>query len=132
MLQNVWNNILDWFSNVNERRILIQEFNTFSRNAFVVGLVPTLLEANISVGDSRNKLESSKFLASGFRIKIVSGKILDQQDMMIIGSIILTNAMLVRKLISLGWDTLEVYNSTSKKGLKWGLINFSETRSLLK
>ncbi|MDL2215367.1 hypothetical protein LJC00_04180 [Dysgonomonas sp. OttesenSCG-928-M03] len=132
MIQNIWNNIINWFSDINERRVLVREFNTSSRNAFTIGMVPALLEAGISIGDSRNKLASSKFLASGFRIKIMARRGFDQKEIIVIGMIILTDAMLVRKLISLGWDTLEVYDSLSKQGLKWGLINFSETRGLLR
>mgnify|MGYP000074139831 FL=1 len=42
-----------------------------------------------------------------------------------IGLVILSDEMLVRHLISLGWDTLEVHDSVGKRGLKWELKKFS-------
>lgn len=45
--------------------------------------------------------------------------------------IILTQPILVRRLISLGWDTLEIYDSKNRKGVKWGLLKFSDTIGFL-
>jgi len=131
MLENTWNRILDWFTNTTERRTFILQFNNLSREAFIAGFVLTLLEANISIGDSQNKLKTSRFLASGFRIKVIAGKKMSRDELLIIGTIILSNASLVRQLISLGWDTLEIYETSSKVGLKWGLLKFSNITGLI-
>lgn len=72
MIQNVWNRILDWFSDVNERRSFLKEFNFMAKESFTFGYVPAFLEASISVGDSQYKLKTSKFLASGFRIRVMA------------------------------------------------------------
>ena len=51
MLSNTWNNIISWFSDRSERTKLIRGFNESARNAFVVGVAPTLLKASISKGE---------------------------------------------------------------------------------
>jgi len=51
MLDNLWNNILDWFGDRSERYNLIRSFNFSAKNAFVRGIAPTLLKAKISKGN---------------------------------------------------------------------------------
>jgi len=60
-------------------------------------------------------IEFSKFLSGGFRIKALSGTALTREEQMQIGLVILSDEMLVRHLISLGWDTLEVHDSVGKR-----------------
>ena len=44
--------------------------------------------------------------------------------MITIGNVILSNSVLIRQLVALGWDTLEVHDDTGFKGLKWPLRKF--------
>ena len=124
----MWNRltvIVDWFNDFSERRRLIRNFNLSARDAFVCGMAPTLLEGSISLGESSYRHVFSKFLAGGFRIKALSGKPLSRQEMTSIGAVVLGNQELVRKLISLGWDTLEVHDNAGYNGLKWKLYDHS-------
>ena len=61
---------------------------------------------------------------TAFRIKAMSGRALSRDEMITIGNVILSNSVLIRQLVALGWDTLEVHDDTGFKGLKWPLRKF--------
>lgn len=124
MIRGVWDRIVDWFSNTTERRELLRDFNRHAKEVYILGWTHTLIEARTSVGDIKYRHQFSKFMAGGFRIKAMSGVPLSREEQMQIGLVILSNEMLVRHLISLGWDTLEVHDSVGKQGLKWELRKF--------
>ncbi len=91
---SMWNfisNIQDWFNDFSERRRLVRNFNLSARDAFVAKLAPTLLEGSISMGESAYKHAFSKFLAGGFRIKALSGRPLNRQEMVSIAQVVLNN-----------------------------------------
>jgi len=117
--------IVDWFGEMSERYKLIRDFNKAGKNAFIAGIAPTLLEAKITKGDSNYRHQFSKFLGGGYRIKALSGRPLKKEEMIEIGKIILDNKELVRKLIALGWDTLEVHDNSGFNGCKWPLKDFA-------
>lgn len=123
--------ITEWFKDLSDRRRLIMEFNNESKTAFIEGYAMTLLEARITRGDSSYRHEFSKFMAGGFRIKVLSGKPLTSSDMKDVGMIILSNDVLVRRLISMGWDTLEIHDSIGSNGLKWQLKKYSNIGGML-
>lgn len=120
----IWDRIVKWFRDMSERRKLMNDWNDEARNAYVAGIVPSLLEASTSVGNSAYRHEMSRFLISGFRIKCKSGRPLTKEEMIAIGRIILNNNSLVRRIVILGWDTLEVYDALSKKGCQWAFKDF--------
>lgn len=70
-------------------------------------------------------------MAGGFRIKALSGRPLNKQEMISISQVVLNNQELVRKLISLGWDTLEVHDNAGYHGVKWKLYDFSGIGGML-
>jgi len=117
--------IQDWFNDFSERRRLVRNFNLSARQAFVANQAPTLLEATISIGDSAYRHAFSKFMAGGFRIKALSGRPLARHEMVSISEVVLNNQELVRKLISLGWDTLEVHDNSGYNGIKYKLYDYS-------
>ena len=118
-----WYRIVDWFNDLSERNRIVRNFNKSARDAFILGAAPTLLEARITKGDSSYKHTFSKW-NSGFRIKAMSGRALSRDEMITIGNVILSNSVLIRQLVALGWDTLEVHDDTGSKGLKWPLRKF--------
>ena len=120
----IWDRIVKWFRDMSERRKLINEWNESARNAYISGSVPSLLEASVSVGNSAYRHEMSKWMISGFRIKAISGKPLTKEELIFIGRIILNNNQLVRRIVILGWDTLEVYDATNKRGVQWAFKDF--------
>lgn len=113
---------------MSERMKLLREWNQSAKEAYISGTVPSLLEATTSMGNSKNRHELSKLFISGFRIRVKSGHNLTKIDLLNIGRIILTNTTLVRRIIVLGWDTLEVYDARTKIGLQWGLKDFMNLR----
>ncbi len=117
--------IQDWFNDFSERRRLVRNFNLAARDAFISSMAPTLLECSISVGESAYRHAFSKFMAGGFRIKALSGRPLSRNEMISISEVVLSNQELVRKLISLGWDTLEVHDNAGYNGIKYKLYDFS-------
>ena len=128
---NFWYIITSWFNDLRDRRRILNDFNTASRCAFIEGIAPTLLEARVSSGDSAYRHEYSKFMSGGFRIKVMSGNQLSKSEMVEIGQVILSNDRLIRQLIALGWDTLEIHGSTGSHGLKWELRKFSKVGGVL-
>ena len=122
----IWDRIVKWFRDMSERRKLINEWNDSAREAFVLGSVPTLLEASTSLGNGGFKHELSSWLRSGFRIKSGISYKFSKEEMLEIGRVILINRMLVRQLIILGFDTLEVYDETTKIGVQWALKEFRD------
>lgn len=117
--------IIDWFGDMVERHKLIRDFNKAAKMSFIEGYAETLLEARITRGDRNYRHSFSKFLAGGFRLKALSGTPMARHELIEVGEIILYNEMLVRKLIALGWDTLEVHDKFGSLGCKWALKDFA-------
>ena len=130
----MWERIVqlgDWFRDFSDRRRLVRQFNEAANAAFIGGLAPTLLKSSVSNGDSSYKHSFSRLMAGGFRIKALSGRALDRREMEAIGHVVLDNQELVRKLVSLGWDTLEVHDNGGYHGLKWPLYKYSGIGGIL-
>jgi hypothetical protein len=121
MLSNSWNNILDWFRDRSERSKLVRSFNESARNSFVGGVAPTLLKAKISKGENSYKHQFSNWLTTGYRIQAFTGRQLSKDELMHIGKVILNDEILVRKLVVLGWDTLEIHGDEGTYGCRWQL-----------
>lgn len=121
MFSNTWNNILDWFRDRSDRSRLIRSFNESARNSFVSGEAPTLLKARISKGESSYKHQFSNWLNTGFRIQAFTGRQLSRDELIHIGKVILNDETLVRKLVVLGWDTLEIHGDEGTYGCRWQL-----------
>lgn len=120
-MTSVWYRMIDWFSEAKERINVVRDFNRAAKYSFLSGEAQTLLQARITRGSSAYRHEFSKFMQGGFRIKALSGRPLHRHELISIGIIVIDNEMLVRKLISLGWDTLEVHDSQGYDGCKWEL-----------
>ena len=124
MISNLWNNVVEWFSDRTERTKLIRNFNDSAKYAFVAGIAPTLLKASISRGESTYKHQFSSWLNSGFRIQAFTGRVLHKDELIYIGSVILNDSELVRRLVVLGFDTLEVHGDKGQYGCRWQLKDF--------
>lgn len=123
--------IQEWFGEMAERYRLIKDFNRAAKNAFISGNAPTLLEAKITSGDSAYRHNFSKWMGGGFRIKALSGRPLPKHELIEIGRVVLDNEELTRRMISLGWDTLEVHSNEGYNGAKWALKDFANIGGFL-
>jgi len=121
MLDNLWNNILDWFEDRSERSNLIRSFNSSAKNAFIMGVAPTLLKAKISKGNSAYKHQFSNWMNTGFRIQAFAGRQLSKNELIKIAKVVMSDEALVRRLIVLGWDTLEVHTDEGNYGVRFQL-----------
>jgi nicotinamidase-related amidase len=121
MFENTWNFIIEWFQDYGERSKLVRDFNSASKKAFLGGLVPTLLKASVSRGDKSYKHQFSHWLNSGFRIQAFQGRQLSRDELVQIGKVILADDVLIRKLVVLGFDTLEICGDVGSYGCKWQL-----------
>lgn len=121
MLANTWNNILDWFRDRSERGKLVRGFNASAREAFVMGTVPTLMKASISKGNRAFHHLSSSWLNTGFRIQTFKGHQLPKSELIQIGNVVMSDKTLVRKLVVLGFDTLEVCGIEGLYGCRWAI-----------
>jgi len=124
MFENTWNRIIDWFRDRSERSQLIRSFNDSAKNAFVIGEAPTLLKASISKGERAYRHQFSNWLKTGCRIQAFSGRQLAKEEIKQIGEVILNDNVLIRRLIVLGWDTLEIHGDKGTYGLRWQLKDY--------
>jgi len=130
----MWHKIIEvyeWFGELAERIKVIRDFNRAAKKAFIYGHSPTLLKVKTTKGDLNYRHSFSKWMASGFRIKALSGHPLPKKDLMEIARVILDNEELVRKLVALGWDTLEVHDNKGFKGVKFPLKEYAQIGKLL-
>lgn len=130
----MWEKIIqlaEWFGDMQERATLLRNFNHSAKTAFISGVAPTLLSVSASRGNSAYRHAFSKMFLSGFRIKALSGRALTRAEMSEIGRIVLANETMVRKLISLGWDTLEVHDNAGCNGLQWKLTDYANIGGVL-
>ncbi len=120
----IWDRIRQWFKDVVERRRTIDDFNQSARNAFQCGAVGVLFKAEETMGDPNFRHPYSKILLSSFTIKSDAGRTLSRDEMLYIGSVILNDTALTRKLYYLGWDTLRVEDPVGKIRVKWPIKDF--------
>lgn len=126
MFNNTWNRIIEWFNDRSERNQLIRHFNQSARNSFICGTSPTLLNASISKGISLYRHQFSAWMNTGFRLQALSGRPLSKEEMLFIGNVILNDTELIRRLVVLGWDTLEVHDNVGTFGCRWKLIDYAQ------
>lgn len=124
-IANSWNRIAEWFRDRSERNKLIRSFNETARAAFITGDAPTALKASFSRGESSYRHEFSALLNTGFRIQALAGRQLTKEETMVIGEVVLSDKILVRRLVVLGWDTLEVCSDHGRYGCRWSLIYYA-------
>lgn len=123
-LANFWNRIVEWFYDRKSRNNLILGFNRSSSEAFVQGLAPVLMKASIVKGYPPYKHSFSNFMGSGFRIKVLSGRQLSKNEIVSVGETILANDVLVRRMVVLGFDTLEIHCDIGNYGCRWQLKEY--------
>lgn len=124
MFERIWSKINDWFVDRQERNSLMRSFNDSARNAFVAGVAPTLLKATFSRGESSYRHRFSHWMYSGFRIQAFAGRTLSKDELINIGDAVLSDDVLVRRMVVLGWDTLEVHSDVGHLGCRWQLKDF--------
>lgn len=126
MMENVWSGITSWFQDVSDRKVLVREFNNAAKAAYISGLVPCLVKCNVSKGYKPYKHSNSAFYFSGIRFTAQSNEIITEEELNILGLSILGDSRIVRLLITLGWDTLEVVSVKNDEGLRWCLTKFAK------
>ncbi len=125
---------IKWFKDSAERRRFINEFNSNASVAFQSLSVDTLLEAKSCSGNSdssyRHEL-SAPFMFSGIAIEAKAGTEIPVDDIILIGKIILSHQVLVRRMFVLHWDTLIVRDTRTGKFVDWRIRDFMSFGGLL-
>ena len=125
---------IKWFRDSAERRRFINEFNANARDAFQSLSVDTLMEAKACSGNSdssyRHEL-SAPVIFSGIAIEAKAGTEIPIDDIILIGKIILSNQVLVRRMFVLHWDTLIVRDIRTDKFVAWRIRDFMSFGGLL-
>jgi hypothetical protein len=125
---------IKWFRDSAERRKFINEFNNSAMGAFRSLSVDTLLEAKACSGNPdssyRHELSAPLFL-SGIAIEAKAGTEIPVDDVILIGKIILSNQVLVRRMFVLHWDTLIVRDTRNDKSVDWRIRDFMSFGGLL-
>ena len=125
---------IKWFRDSAERRRFINEFNANARGAFQSLSVDTLMEARACSGNSdssyRHEL-SAPVIFSGLAIEAKAGTEIPVDDIILIGKIILSNQVLVRRMFILHWDTLIVRDTRTGKFVDWRIRDFMNFGGLL-
>lgn len=128
-----WNRIINWFKDLSARDRLINDFNRSARDSFTGLSVSTLLEAMTKKGDPSYSHEcSSILLRTGFCIRATAGRALTKEEMLYIGTVILSNQLLTRRLFVLGYDTLMVEDIVGEKRVKWAIKDFTNIGFMLR
>ena len=125
---------IKWFKDSAERRRFISEFNINAIEAFQALSVDTLLEAKACSGNSdssyRHELSAPLFY-SGIAVEAKAGTEIPVEDIILIGKIILSNQVLVRRMFVLHWDTLIVRDTRTGKFVDWRIRDFMNFGGLL-
>ena len=121
----IWDNIRGWFSDIRERSKFLRKWNNDAKDAYIAGIIPILMEAKTTIGTLDYRHEFSHWMAGGFRVKVLSGKPMSKDELFNIGEFIISDDVLVRRLVSNGWDTLEVHDTAGVLGLKWQLKKYT-------
>ena len=116
---NITNDITQWFSDLSSRSKMLQSFNRSAKAAYVSGFTQFVFKATITQGNPQFKHQFSKALVSGLRILIYNNGKVTKDDVAILGLAILANQSLVRRLMLLGWDTLEICCDNSPLKFRW-------------
>lgn len=124
-----WNKIASWFREANERQRCVNDFNDAAKNAFISNIAPVYLKSEISRGNSNYKHSMSHFFFSGFRIKTLSGRTMSYSEVEAVGLAIHTNQELMRKLVTLGFDTLEICDTSGSKVKDWKITEIMQIRN---
>lgn len=124
-----WNKIVTWFREADERQRCVNDFNDAAKNAFIANVAPVYLKSEISRGNRNYKHSMSNFFYSGFRIKTLSGRALSYSEVEAIGLAIHTNQELMRKLVTLGLDTLEICDTSGSKVKDWRITEIMQIRN---
>ena len=128
------NRFIKWFKDSAERKRFINEFNTNARIAFQSLSVDTLLEAKVCSGNYdtsyRHEL-SAPIVFSGLAIEAKAGTHIPVDDIILIGRIILSDQVLVRRMFVLHWDTLIVRDTRTGRFVDWRIRDFLNFGGLL-
>ena len=115
---------IKWFRDSAERRRFINQSLS----------VDTLMEAKACSGNSdssyRHEL-SAPVIFSGIAIEAKAGTEIPLDDIILIGKIILSNQVLVRRMFVLHWDTLIVRDTRTGKFVDWRIRDFMSFGGLL-
>lgn len=115
------NRLIGWVDDFKGRQSTVQDFNKRAKNNFVEKKTSILLEAKTTIGCAEFKHSFSKFMAGGFSVGASSSVSLKKEEVQAVGLELIKDETFVRKLISLGWDTLEVHDSNLVHCFKWQL-----------
>lgn len=116
----------------NSRQDILNLFNVIFEEAFNIGKLDRLCKIRSCSGNKFFKSSLSTFsFRSGIELKIINDLNLTNYDMHILCSVILGNPYFVRKLISLGYDTLVVTTSTTNITMTINLNDFTNLNSKL-
>lgn len=125
---------IKWFRDSPARRKFINEFNDKAREEFQMLSVDTLLEAKACSGNSDNSYRhelSAPVIFSGIAIEAKAGTQIPVDDIILIGKIILSNQVLVRRMFVLHWDTLIVRDTRTGKFVDWRIRDFMSFGGLI-
>jgi len=125
---------IKWFRDSPARRKFINEFNERAREEFQMLSVDTLLEAKACSGNSDNSYRhelSAPVIFSGIAIEAKAGTQIPVDDIILIGKIILSNQVLVRRMFVLHWDTLIVRDTRTGKFVDWRIRDFMSFGGLI-
>ena len=125
---------IKWFRDSPARRKFINDFNDKAREEFQMLSVDTLLEAKACSGNSDNSYRhelSAPVIFSGIAIEAKAGTEIPLDDIILIGKIILSNQVLVRRMFILHWDTLIVRDTRTGKFVDWRIRDFMNFGGLL-
>ncbi|VDH15618.1 Uncharacterised protein [Algoriella xinjiangensis] len=131
--KSITNNYIDKvITGNNSRKSVIIFFNLLFEEAFNLGKIDRLCKLSSTSGNTLFKTPLSAFtFRSGLELKIINDNNLTSKDVYLMIGIILGNQYFVRKLISLGYDTLVITSNSKIIDLQLDLKNFTTLNNRL-
>lgn len=78
------------------------------------------------MGTTHTNINSPISFFHGFRIKTLSGRYLTNEEITYLGALIISNTMLTRRLVTAGFDTIEITNNSGIVIKDWRLTALME------
>lgn len=97
----------DWVRNGWERNQVINSFNTSAKHAYYSRQAMYLAKARTTFGNSEFKHSLSR-MRSGFTVKIYGAYDMNKSQASDIADAILNNGPMIRQLMAIGYDTIEI------------------------
>lgn len=119
------------FDGNRDRTEVLQNLNDFFSQIYRNGIIDRICKVSVTAGEPQFKQPTSSYnLRSGIELKILNSANFTEVELIDISQLFLGNPIIVRTLITLGFDTLVISVSHSQDKVKLPLVEFTNIRAI--